>query len=303
MSHSHHKHNHQETGSIKTAFFLNLAFALLEMAGGIWINSLAVISDALHDFGDSLALGLSWYLSALSEREYDQTFSYGYRRFSLLGALINAIILIVGTVFVLSRAIPRLLHPEPVNAQGMLVFAILGVIINGVAALRMRGHDTLNAKMVTWHLLEDVLGWIVVLVVSVILVFWDLYILDPLLSILLAAYVSYKVLGNLREVLTLFLQAVPGRMSIGELENQLVAMDHVNAVHHTHVWSLDGVHHVLTAHVVVDENTTREQVFKIKCIFRTLIAHLDVAHSTIEIEYTGEQCGLEDASLVPDPVN
>jgi cobalt-zinc-cadmium efflux system protein len=220
MAHEH-QHTHGSTGNIKVAFFLNLAFTIFEIIGGIWTNSLAITSDALHDLGDSFSLGLSWYLENYAQRGKSERYSYGYRRFSLLGALSNIIILIVGGLFVLSQAIPRLLDPEPSNAQGMVLFAIVGVVVNGLAAMQMRGSPGFSARTVTWHLIEDVLGWVAVLIVSVVLLFTDLHILDPILSVLITLYVLYNALRGLRSMSALFLQAVPENVSVQEIEEQL----------------------------------------------------------------------------------
>ncbi len=132
-------HHHHTTNNIKIAFLLNLSFTLLEIIGGLWTNSVAILSDALHDLGDTVALGLSWHLANVSQKKRDSQFSYGYKRFSLIGALISSIILLLGSVIILSEAIPRLFHPENVYVEGMILFAIFGVLVNGVAALRLRG--------------------------------------------------------------------------------------------------------------------------------------------------------------------
>ncbi len=277
---------------LRLAFFLNLGFALLELVGGLWVNSLAIVSDSLHDLGDSVSLGLSWYLGRYAEREGDGQYSYGYRRYSLLGALINALILIGGGVLMLSEAIPRLLNPESPNAQGMIIFAVVGILVNGAAALRLRNDTSLNAQMVAWHLLEDVLGWVGVLIVSIVLLFRDIPILDPLLSIIITLYVLYNVAGNLKKTLALFLQAVPDKFDMKEIETALYATDAVCDVHHTHIWSLDGEHHVLTTHLVLEDDATKQTAVDVKCKAKTTLADLNLTHLTIEIEYGGESCSM-----------
>lgn len=296
MANSHnHSHPQDSTGNIRLAFFLNLLFTLLEIAGGLWTNSLAILADAVHDLGDSFSLGLSWYLERYARRGVDRRYSYGYRRYSLLAALINTIILVTGGIFVLSEAIPRLLNPQHSNAQGMLLLALAGIAVNGLAALRLRGDQGLNARVVAWHLLEDVLGWAAVLLVSVVMLFWDIHILDPLLSILITLYVLWNVARNLRRVLATFLQAVPENFDVAEVEDRLRSMQNVQSVHHTHIWSLDGQNHVLTTHVVVDECTSREQVVELKREINALAGELDMAHTTLEIEYEDEDCRMKEA--------
>jgi cobalt-zinc-cadmium efflux system protein len=287
-----HQHAHESSVDIRVAFFLNLAFTLLEIVGGLWTNSVAILSDAVHDLGDSLSLGLAWYLDRYAQRGEDPRFSYGYRRFSLLGALINTVVLLVGSIFVLSEAVPRLVSPQHSNARGMAAFAIAGIAINGVAVFRLRGSKSLNARVIAWHLLEDVLGWAAVLVIATILLFADIHILDPALSILITLYVLYNVLRNMRETLSLFLQGVPENMDIDAIETQIAAVDNVESTHHTHIWSLDGEHHVLSTHVLATEGVSREQVLCIKRDIKELLRPYGFSHLTVEIEYEETDCAM-----------
>jgi len=296
MTHKH-VHNRGTAANLRTAFFLNLAFTLLEVVGGLMTNSIAILSDAVHDLGDSISLGLAWQLDRVAQRDGDQQFSYGYRRFSLLGAVITTVVLIVGSIYILSEAIPRLLTPQQTNAKGMVLFALLGVAVNGFAALRLRGERTLNARVVALHLIEDVLGWVAVLVVSIVLLFTDFYILDPLLSILITIYILYNVLKNLKETLALFLQAVPENVDVTSIDERLNGMEHVCSTHHTHVWSLDGEHHVLTSHIVVDEDVTKEQVLCLRKEILELVRELAFAHSRIEIEFGDDDCAVMDRTM------
>ena len=289
---SHHHTDTENQQGFKVAFFLNLGFAILEFAGGLWTNSLAITSDSLHDLGDSLTLGIAWYLESYSKRKNNGRYSYGYRRFSLLGALLSTLVLISGAFLVLARAIPRLLAPEPSNARGMLLFAVGGILANGIAALRVSRGAGMNARMVTWHLLEDVLGWGAVLIISVIMLFKELPILDPLLSILIMLYVLYNVLRNLRQTMELFLQAVPEQINLVQLETELLALEEVIGLHHTHIWSLDGEHHVLSTHLVLKATATKEIAIAVKCRAKEIIQALEFEHITLEIDYEGESCSL-----------
>jgi len=291
MSHNH-THEHSSTSDLKLAFFLNLFFTILEIFGGLYTNSLAILSDAVHDLGDSMSLGMAWYLENYAQKGEDKRYSYGYQRYSLLSALINTVILTVGSLFILSQAVPRLLNPEPTDAQGMVIFAILGIIVNSIAVLRLRGGKTLNAKVIAWHLIEDVLGWAAVLALSIILLFTDFYILDPILSILITAYILYNVIKNMRATLALFMQAVPENVDLENINERLLEIDNICSTHHTHVWSMDGQHHVLTTHLVVEEDTTREQVQCIKEEINQLSRDLDFFHTTVEIEYGDEKCSM-----------
>jgi cobalt-zinc-cadmium efflux system protein len=286
----HHTHKHDGIRNIKIAFFLNLGFTVLEIIGGLWTNSLAILSDALHDLGDSLSLGLSWFLEGYSKKEKDKSYSYGYTRFSLLSALTNGVILLVGSLIILAEAVPRIMHPEPANAKGMLIFAIFGVLVNGYAVFRLQGGKTLNIRTVTWHLIEDVLGWLAVLIVSVVLLFKEIHTLDPILAILITLYVLYNVFRNVKETMMIFLQAVPGNLDITDIERKLAAISQVKSTHHTHLWSMDGERHVLTTHIVVDDQTSADEILQIKKEVKTLIHDYDIQHITVEIEHEKDEC-------------
>ena len=290
-----HNHTHQTSHNLRIAFFLNLGFTLAEIVGGLYTNSVAILSDAVHDLGDSISLGMAWYLENLAQKEGDERFSYGYKRFSLLGALLTTSVLLVGSIFIMIESIPRLMFPEPANARGMALFAIVGIIVNGIAVLRLRQAETMNARAVAWHLFEDVLGWIAVLVVSIILLFRPIYILDAILSVLITLYISWNVITNLRKTLALFLQGVPENIDIEEIDVRLRSIPEVESTHHTHIWSLDGEHHVLTTHVVVDESVSKESIVCLRRDLQTMLSSLDFSHSTIEIEFGDGDCGMAGA--------
>ena len=297
-----HGHNHSTHGTIrniKVAFWLNLSFTFLEIVGGLWTNSLAILSDAFHDFGDSLALGLAWALEYLSHRHDDNRFSYGYRRFSLLGALLNTLILVGGSTLILARALPRLVAPEAANAPGMAGIAVLGILINGIAVIRLRSDQALNARVVALHLLEDVLGWIAVLIVSIVLMVTDLAILDPILSILITMYVLFSTLRNLRQTLALFMQAVPDSINLEAIDARLRHIPEVLSTHHTHVWSLDGENHVLTTHVVIDEQTSKDDIVCIRQDIQVVVRELNFSHTTVEIEFGDDDCGMAEEGGSP----
>lgn len=288
-----HQHTHApaQMENIRVAFLLNLGFTLFEIFGGLYTNSLAILSDALHDLGDSFSLGMSWYLERHSHKGSDSKYSYGYRRFSLLAALINTIVLIVGSLFILSEAIPRLINPEHSNAGGMVILAVVGIAVNGLAVIRVRHGGSLNSQVIAWHLLEDVLGWVAVLIVSLSLLVTDIHILDPILSILISMYVLFNVVRNLRKTLALFLQAVPDAIELQEVEHALQRIPQVLSVHHTHVWSLDGENNVLTTHLVVDPDATRSDLSRIKSTVSEITAEMSIAHTTIELELD-EDCSM-----------
>ncbi len=287
-----HNHEHSTAKNIKFAFVLNLVFTIVEVAAGYWTGSIAILADSLHDFGDTLSLGMSWYLERISGKEKDKKFSYGYRRFSLLGALISTLVIVIGSVIILAFAIPRLLEPEPTQVWGMILVSILGIVVNGAAVLRLRDSKTFNARVVTWHLLEDVLGWVAILIVSIVLLFTDAYILDPLLAILITTYVLFNVLRYLRKTFALFLQAVPENVDIDEIDQQMLGIEFVTSTHHTHIWSLDGEHHVLTTHLVLDPCATKDDLLIVKKKAVIVTSEYDFEHTTVEIEFEDEDCSM-----------
>lgn len=297
MSHSHNHLSPSSTKNFRTVFFLNFGFTLFEIVGGIFTNSIAIISDALHYLGDSISIGIAWYLEKYSHKKSDNKFTYGYGRFSLLGALINAIVLIIGSTFVLANAIPRLLKPQVTNAEGMIIFAIIGVLVNGIAVFRLKNEESMNARVMMLHLLEDVLGWIAILAVAITLLFWQTYILDAILSIIITLYILYNVVINLKKTIALFLQATPENISLEYIDNKLKSIDKVISTHHTHVWSLDGANHILTTHLIVNKSTTRDEIVKIKSKCKQLFEDLKMSHFTIEIELEDEACLMEDGGM------
>jgi cobalt-zinc-cadmium efflux system protein len=289
-NHSHNGHCHSAVKNIKIAFFLNLFFTIIEFVGGILTNSVAIMSDALHDLGDSFSLGLAWFLEKYSNKKRTGLFSYGYKRFSLLGAFINGAILLIGSLFILSEAIPRLINPEPSNAYGMILLAILGVTVNGIAVYKTAKGKTLNEKVISLHLLEDVLGWIAVFIVSIVMIFTDLYILDPILSILITLYILWGVAKNLRKTILLFLQATPENLNIKDVDEKLKKIKNIYDIHDTHIWSLDGEHNILSTHIVINDNLKLEDIEKVKKESKLKLKDIGIQHSTIEIEYKREQC-------------
>lgn len=289
MGHSHHHHNHAE-GNIKVAFFLNFGFAIIELIGGLWTNSVAILSDALHDLGDSLSLGVSWYFAKVAKRDRNQKYSYGYKRFSVLGALINSIVLVTGSVFIVIEAIPRLIDPVNPNTQGMIYLAIGGVIVNGAAAFKLSKGHSLNEKAVYTHLLEDILGWIAVLIGAIVMHFWDLPIIDPALSVLIAVYILFNVFKNLKESFRIILQGTPSDINIDKIHKIIIDIPEVLEVHDCHIWSMDGEYHILSIHLVIENDLPLSQLETIKKETKKRVSKLGINHTTIEFETQTEKC-------------
>ena len=286
MSHQHH---HSSTENIRTAFFLNLFFTIIEFTGGIYTNSLAITSDAIHDLGDSLSLGMSWYFQKISDKKPTKTYTYGFKRVSLLGAIINSVILLVGSFFIIIEAIPRVIHPEESDAQGMMWFAILGILVNGAAVLKLRKGSSINERVVYLHILEDVLGWVAVFIASIVMQFCDVPILDPILSLLIALFILYNVVKNGKESVRIILQGVPIQINIDCVKEKLQSFKNVKNVHDCHLWTMDGEYSVLTVHLIIDKSLTWKEVkdFKNK-IGNELHKNFSLEHITIELEILSE---------------
>jgi cobalt-zinc-cadmium efflux system protein len=293
-NHSHHDHHHHSTTTaLTTAFWLNTAFAVLELFGGLYTNSIAITSDALHDFGDSLALGMAYYFQKKSLQEKDQQFTYGYKRFSLLGAFFNSLVLVIGSIFILQEAMERLAKPEQADAKGMIFLAILGVGVNLAAMLRLRKGGSLNERVVSLHFLEDVLGWVAVLIGSIVMLFVHVPILDPILSILISGYILFNVYKNLRYAFRIFLQGTPADVDIDSIKKSVLGIAGIRDVHDIHTWTMDGLYNIMTMHVVLTKQTSTEELNKIKHEVRHRLHHLNIQHLTLETEFEGERCGTE----------
>ena len=265
QSHNHghnHSHNHSKDMSsqrIGWIFFLNFCFTIIEFIGGWLTNSTAIMSDAVHDLGDTLSIGTAWVLNKLGKKQANDEFSYGFRRLSLLGALLNGIFLIIGSIWIMTEAIPRLSNPVMPETEGMLILAIFGVCVNGFAAYKLSAGESLNERVLNWHLLEDILGWVAVLIVSIVLMFVELPILDPLLSIAFTLFILVNVARNLWSTLKLFVQSSPDAGLYDKVKHTLLKLNFVADLHHLHLWSLDGESHVLTVHLTLETRLNIEQ--------------------------------------------
>lgn len=292
MGHDHHHHHHHHSGSknILVAFFLNASFAIIELIGGYYTNSVAIISDALHDFGDSLALLMAYFAEKISKKEADKSYTFGYRRFSILSAFINGMILLGGSLYVIYEAISRILNPQEVKPEGMLALAVLGIIVNGFAAFRLSKDDGLNTKMVMYHLLEDLLGWVAVLIVSVILLFRPWYQLDSILSILISLIILRGVYKNLLKVGMIFLQKFPDDIELATIKEKILKLELVGDIHAIKGWSIDDETYYLRFHIRVPGETKIIDIDTLKLKIKSILTQHKVQYSTIEFESTEHQC-------------
>jgi cobalt-zinc-cadmium efflux system protein len=293
-SSDHHHHNSEK--NIGIAFFLNFGFTIIEIIGGLLTNSVAILSDAVHDFGDSISLGLAWYFQKLSKKGSDEKYSYGYRRFSLLGAIINSVVLLVGSILIMVETVFRIFYPQKTNVEGMFLLAILGIVINGVAVLRLRKGSSLNEKVVSLHLWEDVLGWGAILIGSVIMYFFDVPVIDPILSVLISIYILIHVFRNIKSSMHIILQGTPVEIDMDEIMERITSFEDVESMHDFHSWSVDGEYNVVTTHIVLNKPLTLDEISILKNKIRDELNALNIQHATIEFETKNEICYFENCS-------
>lgn len=274
--------------NILIAFLLNLLFSIIEFIGGIITNSVAVISDSIHDIGDAFSIGVSYILERKSTKKPNNKYTYGYVRYSVLGSLITTFILLGGSIFVIYNSILRLFNPVEINYNGMIILAILGVLINFLAAYFTKEGDSLNQKSVNLHMLEDVLGWLVVLIGALIMRFTNIKIIDPILSISVSIFILINSIKNLKEIINLFLEKTPENIDIDEIKEHLLEMKGIIDVHHIHIRSIDGFSNYATMHVVV-ENYNK----KLKHNIKKELEEFGIVHTTIEFEEKDEKCNFE----------
>ena len=278
--------------NILIAFLLNLAFSVFEFIGGVFTGSVAIVSDAIHDIGDAASIGVSYFLEKKSKKQPDETYTYGYARYSVIGGVITTLILLFGSVAVIYNAIGRIVEPTQINYNGMIVFAVVGVLVNSGAAFFTREGDSLNQKAVNLHMLEDVLGWVVVLVGAIVMRFTDFALIDPIMSIGVAAFIFVNAIRNLKEVIDLFLEKIPHGIEINEIKEHICGIDGVLGVHHIHIWSMDGQNNYATMHIVTNADS-----HQIKEKIREELSEHGIGHATLELEAENEHCHEKDCHV------
>lgn len=291
MGHDHH-HHHTASKGLTVAFWLNASFTLIELIGGLYANSTAILTDAVHDLGDTIAIGSGVWLERISKRGRSQTYSYGYKRFSLLSAVILSVFLLVGSAFMLTKSVMDFFGEKEVRSDVMIYLAILGIAVNGVAFWNIyrkeksHGHNT---RVIMLHLLEDVLGWIAVLIGGILIYLTGWNWIDPLLSCIIALFIIWRAFPNLVKTIRIFLQAVPDSIPLDTIRTELLEMENVMAIHDLHAWTMDGNHHVVSVHLVVntellsDTTTIRRKV-------NALFTRYDIDHITVQFEQQDHRC-------------
>ena len=258
-----HHHHKKASDNLAFVFLLNLTFNIIVIIGGLATNSMAILADCIHDMSDTFSMAIAWILEHVAQKGATDKFSYGYQRFSILGAVITSTFVIVMAFFILSEAIPRLFSPEGVDAEGMLIIGIIGLVFKTISVWRLHGGETFNEKAIFYHLLGDIFEWVAILILSVILIFWqDISYLDPFVSIPIAVWLIFNLGRTLYKSLEVLLQKTPDNFDVEEFKQQILEIDGVNALDDFHIWSLDGIDSVMTVKVDVDFGKNVENIKK-----------------------------------------
>lgn len=273
--------NMKNEKNILIAFILNLLFSIFEFIGGIITGSVAIISDSVHDIGDAISIGISYVLEKISVRSPDNKYTYGYVRYSTLGGLITTVVLIVGSILVIISSIKRITNPIPIDYSKMIVIAFIGFFVNFIAAYVTKDGHSINQKSVNLHMLEDVLGWVVVLIGAFLMKLTNINIIDPIMSIAVALFILIHAFKNLMKVMDLFLEK--NYLDIDMIKQELLKIDGVEDVHHIHIWSIDGIDSYATLHVVSQDYMMKKSV-------KDALKKYGINHATVEIELNTEVC-------------
>lgn len=267
--------------AVWVAFFLNLTYAIVEFIAGGVFGSSAVLADSVHDLGDAIAIGISAFLESISNRKEDSHYTLGYKRFSLLGAMVTAVILMTGSVLVILENIAKIFHPQSVNDEGILWLGIIAITINVLASLVIRKGQTKNESILSLHFLEDTLGWVAVILMAIVLRFTDWYILDPLLSLAISFFILSKALPRFWSTLKIFLDAVPEGVDIQKIKTDLAELDHVASINQLNLWTMDGLEKNAIVHICLKEmehmETCKEsiRIFLKDCGFQNITIEVD----------------------------
>lgn len=275
---------HKSAKNISFAFFLNIIFMVIVTIGAIFTNSMAILADLLHGLSDTFALGFSWFFQRFSEKKEDEKFTYGYRRFSLLGAIITSTIIILGSIYVFFESIDRLFAPVTPHAEGMILVAIFAIILKTASVLKLRSSKTLNEQAVSIHLIGDLLGWIVLLGVGITLLFYNIPDLDVFLSIAITIWMVYNLAKTLFFSFKILLLRAPEKINQSKLKSEILSIEGIDDIVKFYLWSIDDQKNILTVKIHLTDDLKVSDTEKIK----EAIDNLCLLHGIeeINIEFT-----------------
>lgn len=275
----------QAKENIKRVFWLNLGFGFFEIIGGIITRSSAIFSNAICDFGDALAILVSYLLENISKNKPDKEYTFGYKRYALLGIFFNSMILLICSSLVLYDAFLRILRPVEVNIIGMIIFSIFGIFINGYAMFKTSDKVNLNESKLNLYVIIDFCCWISFLVAAILIKITGWHIIDPLLSMLIAIIMAIKGIKNMFRIINIFTEKVPNDIEIETLENELKQINLVKEVNCLHVWSMDGKDKFLTVQIIMDQKVTKKSYETLLQDIKKKLKEYKINQSTVELEY------------------
>lgn len=270
MHNERHNHHKKASDNLAFVFFINLTFNIIVILGGLATNSMAILADCIHDMSDTISMALAWVLEKIAQKGATDKYSYGYQRFSILGAVITSVFVIVMAFFILQESIPRIFSPEGVDGGGMLVIAIIGLVFKSVSVYRLHGGETFNEKAILYHLLGDIFEWIAILILSILIIFWDVSFLDPFVSIGIAIWLIFNLGRTLFKSVEVLLQKVPDNVDLSILKEEILEINGINSINNIHLWSLDGIDSILTLKLNVDgemESKIKEEIYNIASMY------------------------------------
>lgn len=266
----------------KSTFLINLVFSILEVLGGFLTNSISLISGAIHDLSDSISICISYIFEKISKKEVNNKYSYGYLRFTYIGYFITSILLLIGSILMLSLSIPRLIDVKEVNYDAMILFSVFGILIYGYTAYSQKDKKDI-------HLLEDLIGWIIILIGSILIKVLNNFIIDPIIAILIALYILFQVYRYLKEVFEMIMSKTPKNININEITKEL-KNDNIKEIHHIHIWTLYKDSYCMTCHVVLNKQLSENEIINLKNSLKESLKKYKINHTTLEIEYQNENC-------------
>ena len=257
-------HHHKKAGqNLAFVFFMNLVFNIIVIVAGLATNSMAILADCIHDVSDTISIAVAWIMEKVAQKDSSDKYSYGYQRFSILGAVIISIFVIIMALVILNEAIPRSFAPEEVDAGGMLLIAVAGLIFKSISVYRLHRGETFNEKAILFHQLGDIFEWLAILILGIVLMFWEgASYLDPFVSIGIALWLIFNLGRNLYKSVCVLLQKTPDFFDVDEFKTGVLNIPDVNAIDDFHVWSLDGIDSVLTLKVAIDNWQSQEEIKK-----------------------------------------
>ena len=287
--HPHHHHAHADGGERRLVWsiVLNLIITIAEVIGGVISGSLALLSDALHNFSDTSSLGIAYVARRLSHKEANPRKTFGYKRAEIIGAFVNLITLVLIAIYLMVEAVGRFLDPQPIDGTVMLVVASIGLLANVVTALLLwrDARHSLNMRSAFLHILSDAVSSVGVVLGGILIIRFGIYIVDPILTLAIALYILFQSYQMLRETIDILMEGTPPGIDLDRILEEVETLDRVLDIHHLHVWQLDEHNTALEAHVVIDKRDL-EQMEEIKRAIKALLAErFAIAHSTLEFEF------------------